>query len=216
MAADRSRGEQNNVKCYNCGHGGHISTKCPSAAPFCRLEQPKQVLPASQSGFKPSSVCRSGLVEEIQVDQIMLDTSCSRTILRQDLVPESKITEGDVATIRCAHGDTVLYPITQLQFGVDGIPMCVEAVVSKSLPVPVLLGTYVAELHQLLDESTAYPQIKDCMMVVTHTQAMQQLQEDTITRSKKRECGTKPHTLVKVSEESESISGESDELFSPS
>ena len=77
VATGRSKGEQSNVKCYNCGQRGHISTKCPSAALFCRLEQPKQVLPANQSGFRPSSVCRSGLVEGIQVDQIVLDTGCS-------------------------------------------------------------------------------------------------------------------------------------------
>ena len=71
--------------------------------------------------------------------------------------------------------------------------------------------------QQLLGESTAYPQIKDCMIVVTHTQALQQLQEDTNTRSKERESETMPHTLVKVSEESKSIGGEfDDELFSPS
>ena len=62
----------------------------------------------------------------------------------------------------------------------DGIAICVEAAVSKSLPVPVLLGIDLAELHQLLGKSTTYPQIKDCMMVVTCTQAMQQLQQDTI------------------------------------
>ena len=107
VATGRSKGEQSNVKCYNCGQRGHISTKCPSAALFCRLEQPKQVLPANQTGFKPSSVCQSELVEGIQVDQIVLDTSCSRTMVRQDLVPESKIIEGDAVTIRCTYGDTM-------------------------------------------------------------------------------------------------------------
>ena len=156
VATGRSKGEQNNVKCYSCGQQGHNSTKCPSAALFCRLEQPKQVLPASQSGFRPSSVCRSGLVEGIQVDQIVLDTSCSQTMVRQDLVPESKIIEGDAVTIWCAHGDTVLYPIAQLQLEVDGIPMCVEAAVSKSLPVPILLGTNVAKLSLLKVCQSAY------------------------------------------------------------
>ena len=99
VATGRSKGEQSNVKCYNCGQRGHISTKCPSAALFCRLEQPKQVLPANQSGFRPSSMRRSGLVEGIQVDQIVLDTGCSRTMVRQDLVPENKIIEGHAVTI---------------------------------------------------------------------------------------------------------------------
>ena len=46
-----------------------------------------------------------------------VDTGCSRTKVRQDLVPEGKIIEGDAVTIRCAHGDTVLYPVAQLELG---------------------------------------------------------------------------------------------------
>ena len=66
----------------------------------------------------------------------------------------------------------------------DGIPECVETAVSKSLTMSVLLDTDVAELHQLHGESTAYPQIKDCMMVVNHMQTLWQLQEDANTRNK--------------------------------
>ena len=70
--------------------------------------------------------------------------------------------------------------------------MCVEAAVSKSLPMPVLLGTDVIELHQLLGESTTYPQIKDSMIAATHMPTLWQLQEDTHTRNKKHESGAKP------------------------
>ena len=147
----------------------------------------------------------------------MLDTGCSRTIVRQDLVPESKIIEGDAVTIRCAHGDTVLYPVAQLELEVDGLPLCVEAAVSKSLPVPVLLGTDVAELQQLLGESLTHIPVEDCMMVVTRTQAMRQLQEDAAIRSKELKSGAHPHVIVDIPEESESVGGEfADEIVSPS
>ena len=181
---NKSRGEQNNMKCYNCGQRGHISTKCPSAASFCRPEQPKLELTACQSNVRQPSVCRSGQVEGIHVEQIVLDTGCSRTMVRQDLVPQSKIIEGDAVTIICAHGDTVLYPVAQLELEVDGLPLCVEAAVSKSLPVPVLLGTDVAELHQLLGKSLTHTPVEDCMMVVTRTQVMWQLQENAAIRSR--------------------------------
>ena len=69
-------------------------------------------------------------MEGIHVDQIVLDTGCSQTMVRQDLVPESKIIEGDVAAIRCTHGDTELYPVAQMEFKVDGLPLCVKASVS--------------------------------------------------------------------------------------
>ena len=48
----KSGGEQNNVKCYNCGQWGHISMKYPLAALFCRPEQPKLELTACQLGFR--------------------------------------------------------------------------------------------------------------------------------------------------------------------
>ena len=120
-------------------------------------------------------------------------------------------------TIRCAHGDTVLYPVAQLELEVDGLPLCVEAAVSKSLPVPVLLGTDVAELHQLLGESLTHTPVEDYMMVVTRTQAMRQLQEDAAIRSKELKSGAQPHVIVDIPEESESVGGEfADEIFSPS
>ena len=126
--AGKSIGDQNSVKFYNCGQRGHISTKCPSAALFCKLEQQS---PVRQSGVKATSVCQSGQVKGIQVNQIVLDTGCSCTMVRRDLVPEHKLIEGDAVTIRCAHGDTVLYPVAQLELQVDGVPVCVEAAVSE-------------------------------------------------------------------------------------
>ena len=39
----------------------------------------------------------------------MLGTGCSQTMVHKDLVAQDKIVEGDVATIRCANGDTLLY-----------------------------------------------------------------------------------------------------------
>ena len=179
--------------------------KCPSAALFCRSEQPTLESTTCQLGFRQSFVCRNDQVEDIHVEQIVLDTGCSRTMVRQDLVPEGEIIEGDAVTIRCAHGDTVLYPVAQLELEVDGLPLFA---VSQSLPVPVLLGTDVAKLHWLLGESLTHIPVEDCMMVVTHTQAMRQLQEDVAIRSKELKSGAQPHVIVDVPEESVSVGGE--------
>ena len=55
------------------------------------------------------------------VNEIVLDTACKRTMIRQELVPPEKIIEGDVATIRCAHGDTVLYPLANIEMKVNDL-----------------------------------------------------------------------------------------------
>ena len=50
-----------------------------------------------------------GKVEGKAVEDVLLDTGCSRTMIRRDLVPAHKYLEGDTVTIRCAHGDVTLY-----------------------------------------------------------------------------------------------------------
>ena len=71
------------MKCYNCGQWGHMS-----AALFCGLEQKPPAY------LRPPSVRHSGQVEGTRVDLIVLDTGCSRTMVRRDLVPDNKIIEG--------------------------------------------------------------------------------------------------------------------------
>ena len=94
---------------------------------------------------------RRGVVEGRYVGDILLDTGCSRTLVRRALVPDKKMQEGDVVTIRCAHGDTVLYPVAEVEVEVGGRRIQVEAAVSDTLPVSVLLGTDVEELGELLE-----------------------------------------------------------------
>lgn len=110
---------------------------------------------ASQPG-----VVKRGVVEGKEVDNILLDTGCSRTLVHQDLVPESKIQESEVMAIRCAHGDTVLYPLAEISMEVEGRTITVEAAVSEAavsdtLPMSVLLGTDTPELADLLVRSNS-------------------------------------------------------------
>ena len=80
---------------------------------------------------------------------------------------------------------------------------------SKTLPVPVLLGTDVPELRQLLGAALG--------LTITRARAIQQLQEDTTTRSKEQQSGTQLHELLKLPDELASIGGEFDsEIFSTS
>ena len=66
------------------------------------------------------SVSKVGLVEGKPVKSILLDTGCSRTLVRKDLVPQHKLLHGEAVAIRCAHGDTVLYPLAEVELEVDG------------------------------------------------------------------------------------------------
>ena len=75
----------------------------------------------------------------------------SGTIIHQDLVPENKIKDGEAVAICCAHGDTVLYPLAQVcNMEVEGRQIEIEAAVSNTLPMSVLLGTHTEEVAELL------------------------------------------------------------------
>ena len=50
----------------------------------------------------------------------------------------------------CAHGDTVLYPIAQVEFEVAGRTIMVEAAVSTTLQTAVLLVMDVPELPEII------------------------------------------------------------------
>ena len=199
---DKSSSEQGKkapIKCFNCKQEGHIAVNCPSEpAMLCE----------SRVHSEPGTWRRSGKVEGKYVQEIVLDTGCKRTMVHQELVPPENILEGDVATIRCAHGDTVLYPLAKVQMEVDGIPIEVEAAVSTTLPVSVLLGEDVPELQQLIGSKARsdYSGSEDVMIVVTRAQAKKQLEEELIRREQEVLSGTQPSPVEGLGQSNEETS----------
>ena len=59
-------------------------------------------------------VTRTGKVEGLAVNDVILDTGCARTMVRKDLVPEHKKVAGEAIRLRCAHGDIITYPVADL------------------------------------------------------------------------------------------------------
>ena len=175
------------LKCFNWGQKGHISGRCPSnAALLCEAGR------RSAGSRVQSGMLREGLVEGQAVTGVLLDTGCSQTLVKSDLVPTAKRVEGDAVTIRCAHGDTVLYPLANVELVVDGIPLQVEAAVSDTLPVSVLLGTDVPELDTLLEKQVAgaVPErVKDALVVTTRAQARRREADNVIQLQREAETG---------------------------
>ena len=92
--------------------------------------------------------------------------------------------EGEVVAIRCAHGDTVLYPLAKVHLEINGHNNDVEAAVSDSLLMPVLLGTDVPQPQDLIGQALSrehQPEvIEDVMAVTTRAQYSKQQQQDTM------------------------------------
>ena len=143
---DRSRKDFSKVECFNCHKKGHFLANCPgNDGLFCR-----GVSTSQKNCEVASGLTKPGIVEGKIVNDILLNTGCSRTLIHQKLVPECKLLQDEAVAIRCAHGDTVLYPLAQVYLEVDGQSLNITAAVAERLPVSVLLGTDFPLLTELL------------------------------------------------------------------
>ena len=130
---------------------------------------------------------KAGKVEGQEVTDILLDTGCSRTMVRRNLVAMEKVIVGKVTTITCAHGDTKLHPLALVEVELDGAHIQVEAALSEELPVSVLLGTDVPELTHLISRTGS------SINLVSQEQEL-------IRKEKELLSGAQPNTLVHVNE----------------
>ena len=180
---DKENG-RSELRCFNCGGRGHMSMKCPSKALNCLEISAYPVWHRSKDG----PTC-SGTVEGQATDDILLDTGCSRTMVHTDLVLPSSVSSAQVL-IRCAHGEAVSYPTALVNMEIDGLQVCVEAAVCKSLPVSVLLGTDVPELFTLL--SRVRSREDSGMAVVTRSKFKQQQVEAREEQVRDLQSGARP------------------------
>ena len=179
------------VTCWKCFHKGHIAANCPGAtAMYCDGTQRK----------KPKSyprAIRPGVVDGTCVEDIMLDTSSSRTLIRADLVHTEKPVEGEIS-IRCAHGDIITYPLAKVEIEIGGEHFIVEAGVVDKLPVSVLLGWDVPQQEDLLQDRSIQKealQTEDTMAVITRAQKERNKEEAAALAYKEHMSGAVPHSV---------------------
>ena len=184
---------RSSVQCYNCKTFGHVARNCPEKqdnGPRDGNDSEKQsesVMMAGGDGSDPPTQFCKGKVEGKEVNKILLDSGCCRTMVHQRWVPPEKFLYGRSVAIRCVHGDIVLYPLANVTMEVEGTHIQVEAAVSSDLPVAVLLGTDVPQLIQLFQGrhpiSSSYF-LEDVMMVTTRAMAKQQIEEEIMRKEK--------------------------------
>ena len=139
----------------------------------------------------------SGVVEGNAVDDIMLETGCSRTMVREDLVPREKILEGRGAVVRCAHGNTVLYPTAQVCLEVDGYKINTTAAVTNTLLMAVLLGTNVPELLTRLNCRTLRGNVETSeAFVMMQAASRRRAEEEREQARRERSSGVQPKPVL--------------------
>ena len=91
------------VRCFNCKKMGHLSFECPDRALLCR-------------GYLEHEVTVRGEVEGRMVGNIVLQHNVAHRMFPYDGEERAARRgrlwrDGHAVTVRCAHGDTVLYPL---------------------------------------------------------------------------------------------------------
>ena len=130
------------------------------------------------------------------VSDILLETGCTCTMVRADLVPEENLLTGEAATVLCAHGDTVLYPLARVRIDVEGVDMEVRAAVSESLPVSVLLGTDVPELGRLLHSNPLVVHTNGMDHALVTTRAQSKRDSENRAEQERRQVGSGVRALA--------------------
>ena len=140
----------------NCQQRGHLAVNCPHGAMFCSescVDYKGDSAARQTSATSGQGLYTPGKVEGTPVESISLDTGCSRTLVRSTLVPQDEVLEGEIIAIQCAHGDTVLYPLALIDLEINGHHIEVEAALSETLPIPVLLGTDIPQLQDFIGQA---------------------------------------------------------------
>ena len=89
--------------------------------------------------------------------------------MHEELIPPCTLRDGEV-TIRCAHGDTITYPLADITIFVGlNDKLGVRAAVSNTLPAAVLLGCDVLEWMALLGTQVVEPIEEDSTLVLAVT-----------------------------------------------
>ena len=199
---------RSSVQCYNCKTFGHVARNCPEKQDNGPRDgngsekQSEAVMMAGGDGSDPPTQFCKGKVEGKEVNKILLDSGCCRTMVHQRWVLPEKFLYGRSVAIRCVHGDIVLYPLANVTMEVEGTHIQVEAAVSSDLPVAVLLGTDVPQLIQLFQGrhpiSSSYF-LEDVMMVTTRAMAKQQIEEEIRRKEKERASGATPSSVSDTS-----------------
>ena len=157
------------VRCFSCNERGHYASSCPKRSLYCGEPAVAQDLQTVQGKAR-----RRGTVNGTYCPDILIDTGATQTLVHKRLVTEEDLLDGEVE-IKCAHGDTMAYPLAAIKISIDGRDIITTAAVSSTVPASVLLGWDVPELTTYLPGTKPdQPPAVGTALVTTRSRTRQQ------------------------------------------
>ena len=71
----------------------------PEGTPFIKLPPPCYVLPTIHRFVEKTGIAKLGSIEGTAVNDILLDTGCSRTLVQKDFIPKEKLLEATLSLL---------------------------------------------------------------------------------------------------------------------
>lgn len=139
------------IVCYNCGEVGHTSPHCPlrkpKSASLCYVPQSSPKLVVKPDKEPTISVLLNG-----KPLMALVDTGCTRTLVQSQYIAKESWT-GETVTVCCVHGDKSELPTAEVYLEVNKQSFLMNVGVTTDLPYPVLLGTDMPILADLVQET---------------------------------------------------------------
>lgn len=139
------------VVCYNCGKPSHTSPQCPlkkaKSARLCYLPRPTPTTDCSFSREPTITVLLNG-----KPLTALVDTGCARTLVQSQYIARDLWSENTV-TVCCVHGDKADLPTAEVYIEVNKQSYLMNVGIAANLPYPVLLGTDLPVLADLVQET---------------------------------------------------------------
>ena len=138
------------TRCYSCKEKGHLSYNCPQRSSlYC--DAPDGGCSRLTKETIHSSI-QQGTINNLP-SKILLDTGTTQSMVHKDFISDGDILE-EHTTIRCAHGDSVAYPLATIIVQVGRTRVVVKAAVSSTLPQDAIIGWDAPEILTMLTQPT--------------------------------------------------------------
>ena len=132
---------------------GHTRPLCPlkkhKPTSLCYVPRPEfTVRPEKQPDAPLTTVKLNG-----KPVTALLDTGCSQSLVQSHLIPREMWNDGDSVPVICVHGHEEQSPTADVYIETKGQVYLMKVGVAPELPYPILLGTDLPVLYDLINES---------------------------------------------------------------